>query len=66
MCKAVDDLAENRRLDSIADNLKKMVKNLKMTLEQAMNALELSEADREAVSKRLQNYAYFINHKLMI
>ena len=53
MCKAVDDLAENRRLDSIADNLKKMVKNLKMTLEQAMNALELSEADREAVSKLL-------------
>ncbi len=53
MCKAVDDLAEKRRVDIIADNLKKMVKNLQITLEQGMNTLELSEADRQAVKKRI-------------
>ena len=53
MCKAVDDLAENRRLDSLAECIKNLMETMTLTLEEAMNALKVTEADRKVLSKRL-------------
>lgn len=53
MCKAVDELAEKRRLDGLAESIRNLMETTKWTVEQAMNALKVSEADRKLVSKRL-------------
>lgn len=57
MCEAVerygDKRAENARLDNLLDSIKKIMTNLKMGAEQAMNVLEVNESDREILQKRL-------------
>lgn len=51
MCQAVREMFENARREGITegmqDNIRKMMKNLKMTAEEAMNVLEIQEEDRE-------------------
>ena len=57
MCKAVDDLAEkraeDRRLDGLAQSIKNLMETMKLTLEEAMNALKVSEDDKKMLAKRL-------------
>ena len=57
MCEAVerygDKRAENARLDNLLDSIKKIMTNLKIGAEQAMNVLEVNESDREILQKRL-------------
>ena len=57
MCEAVekygDKRAENARLDNLLDSIKKVMANLKIEAEQAMNVLEVNESDRAIVQKRL-------------
>lgn len=57
MCEAVerygDKRAENARLDNLLDSIKKMMANLKIGADQAMNVLEVDEGDREILQKRL-------------
>ena len=57
MCEAVekygDRRAENARLDNLLDSVKKLMTNMKIGAEQAMNVLEVNENDRAILQKRL-------------
>lgn len=53
MCKAVDDLAEKRRVDGLVECIKNLMETMKLTVEEAMNALKISDADRKILAKRL-------------
>lgn len=52
MCKAVDELAERRRLDAMFDVVKNLMETMKLSVEQAMEAIKLSEEDRAILLKR--------------
>lgn len=52
MCKAVDELAEKRRLDAMFDVVKNLMETMKLSVEQAMEAIKLSEEDRAILLKR--------------
>lgn len=45
--------AENVRLNGLLDAIKKLMDNMKLGVEQAMNVLEVSDSDREILLKRL-------------
>ena len=61
MCEAVEkyakeyakEYAENARLNSLLESIKKLMDNMKLGVEQAMNVLEVSDSDREILLKRL-------------
>lgn len=61
MCEAVEKYAEQRaeqraevvRMDNLLDSIKKLMINLKIGEEQAMELLEISEQDKEVLLKRL-------------
>ena len=44
---------ENARLNHLLDSVKKIMANLKIGAEQAMNVLEINESDRQILQKRL-------------
>lgn len=46
MCKAMEEMRNKKEQETIILNLHKMMKNLKLTLEQAMDALEIPTKDR--------------------
>jgi len=61
ICEAVEKYAksyaeqkaENARLNSLLDSIRKIMTNMKMGAEQAMNVLEVNDHDREILQKRL-------------
>ncbi len=57
MCEAVEryaeQKAENARLNNLLDSIRKIMTNMKMGAEQAMNVLEVNDHDREILLKRL-------------
>ena len=53
MCEAVENYAERVRLNSLLDSIKKLMENMKLGAEQAMNVLEVNDQDREILQKRL-------------
>lgn len=57
MSEAVEEYAEQRaeraRLDNLLDSIKKIMANLKIGADQAMNVLEVNESDRAILQKRL-------------
>ena len=57
MCEAVEryaeQKAENARLNNLLDSIRKIMANMKMGAEQAMNVLEVNDHDREILLKRL-------------
>lgn len=57
MCEAVEryakSYAEDVRLDNLLDSVKKIMRNLKVGAEQAMNVLEVNDSDRAIILKRL-------------
>lgn len=57
MCEAVEryakSYAEDVRLDNLLDSVKKIMRNLKVGAEQAMNVLEVNDSDRAIIQKRL-------------
>lgn len=57
MCEAVEKYAEEKaervRLNARLDSIKKLMDNMKLGVEQAMNVLEVSDSDREILLKRL-------------
>lgn len=52
MCKAVEELAEKRRLDAMFDVVKNLMETMKLSVEQAMEAIKLSEEDKAMLLKR--------------
>ncbi len=53
MCEAVEKYAENVRLNSLLEPIRKLMANMKLGAEQAMNVLEANEHDREILLKKL-------------
>ena len=53
MCEAVEKYAENVRLNSLLESIRKLMANMKLGAEQAMNVLEVNEHDREILLKKL-------------
>lgn len=51
--KYAEKYAETIRINSLLDSIKKIMKNMKMGAEQAMNVLEVNDHDREILLKRL-------------
>lgn len=45
--------AESVRLNALLDSIKKLMDNMKLGVEQAMNVLEISDSDREILMKEL-------------
>lgn len=52
VCKAVDELAERRRLDAMFDVVKNLMETMKLSVEQAMEAMKLSDEDKAILLKR--------------
>jgi hypothetical protein len=56
MCKAVEEYGDMRAESAAEEQQIKLIRNLmdtmKITLEQAMNALKISEADRVVLMKK--------------
>ena len=49
-----DARAEQSRMDTIVENIKALMENMKMPLEQALNALDIEGKDRAIIAKSLQ------------
>ena len=54
MCEAVQRYGEKRRIDTLVDNVKLLMKNMKCSLEDALNALEVTGKERTIIIKQLQ------------
>ena len=56
MCKAIEDMKnkerQETRIETTFNDIKKMMKNLNLTMEQAMAAIEISDSDRAVLVKR--------------
>ena len=56
MCKAmeerIDREKEKERIDNSFEHIKNLMESMKMTAEQAMIALKISDADRAVLEKR--------------
>ncbi len=52
MCQAFEDLAEERVLDEKANLIKNLMETMKWTAEQAMEAMKISETDKEHLMTR--------------
>ena len=52
--KVGDERAEQSRLETMVENIKSLMKNMKLTLEQALNALNIQGKDRAIIAKSLQ------------
>jgi hypothetical protein len=52
MCKAVEEYGNMRAEEQQVELIKNLMDTMKLTLEQAMNALKISEADRAVLLKR--------------
>ena len=51
--KYAEQKAENARLNGLLDSIKKLMANMKLGAEQAMNVLEVNDQDREILMKEL-------------
>ena len=52
--KVADNRAEQSRIDTLAGNIKVLMKNMKCSLEDALNTLEITGKDRAVIAKQLQ------------
>jgi len=53
MCEAVKKYAEIKRIDALYETIKNLMETMKLSAEQAMSAIKVSENDREILLKRL-------------
>ena len=53
MCEAVEKYAEIKRIDALYEAVKNLMETMKLSAEQAMSAIKVSENDREILLKRL-------------
>ena len=52
--KVAEERADEREMQTIARNVASLMESMKMTLEQAMNALKIQGKDRAIIAKQLQ------------
>ena len=53
MCKAIEDMRQKERIDTMLNNIKALMETMKWTAEQAMNAMKISDDDKALLIKRL-------------
>lgn len=53
MCEAVENYAENVRLNSLLEFIKNLMESMKWSAEQAMAAMQISDADKTILLKQL-------------
>lgn len=53
MCEAVENYTENVRLNSLLESIKNLMKSMKWSAEQAMAAMQISDADKIILLKQL-------------
>ena len=53
--KVAEERAEQRAEQTTVNNIRLMMKNLKCSLEEALNTLEITGKDRAIIAKQLQN-----------
>ena len=57
MCKIIEDYGEKKseetRIETKIDDIKNIMESLNLTLEQALSAIKVSDADRAILVKRL-------------
>ncbi len=54
MCEAVEEYAKEYADEQDVTKVRKLMENLQLTLEQALNALDIHGASRTYIMKRLQ------------
>ncbi len=52
MCKAMEERIDRERIETLFNVVKSLMKSMKITAEQAMTAISISDADRAILSKR--------------
>ena len=52
MCKAMEERIDRERVETLFIVVKNLMEAMKMTAEQAMMTLKISDADREVLEKR--------------
>lgn len=52
MCKAMEERIERERIETLFQLVKSLMKNMKLSANQAMKALDVSEEDKERLLKR--------------
>lgn len=52
MSKAVEERIDRERIETLFDVVKNLMETMKMSAEQAMTALKISDADKVVLSKR--------------
>ncbi|MFR2234272.1 MAG: hypothetical protein ACLS55_02015 [Lachnospiraceae bacterium] len=57
MCQIIEDVAESRaaeeRMDTLFNAMKNLMVTMKLTAEQALDAMGVSKEDKKAILKRL-------------
>ncbi|MBR5970260.1 MAG: hypothetical protein IK016_07935 [Lachnospiraceae bacterium] len=53
MCKAIEDTIKTRRMDMLTESIKNLMESLKLTADETMTALKLSEDDKEQLASRV-------------
>ena len=53
MCKAIEDIIEKRRIDTLEEIMKNLMDTTGLTAEEAMLALRLSEDDKKQLINRV-------------
>ena len=58
MCQAIqtiaDRAAEQKRMDTLLDNVKKLMERMGWSAEQSMDVLSIPESDRNSLAQRLK------------
>lgn len=53
MSESVEKYADGKRIDALCESVKNLMETMKLSTEQAMSAIKISETDREILLKRL-------------
>lgn len=52
MCKAMEERIDKERIETLFGVVRNLMETMKMTAEQAMTVLKISDADRAVLAKR--------------
>ncbi|WP_455056656.1 hypothetical protein [Jutongia sp.] len=52
MCKAMEERIDRERIEVLAESIKGLMENMKLSAEQAMEAMNVSAEDKKVLMKR--------------
>ncbi len=53
MCEAVEKYADRKRIDTLCESVRNLMESMKLSAEQAMTALKISDNDKIILKKML-------------